>query len=75
VTRQVNKNARSAAAMCGVAIKSEQTGGRTDPGDLALGNAAIPTWLNLCTPHCGGVVMVIVFWVVSYCHHMMGFWE
>jgi hypothetical protein len=32
--------------MCGVAIKSEQTGGRTDPGDLALGNAAIPTWLN-----------------------------
>jgi hypothetical protein len=42
VTRQV-KNARSAGDMCGVAIKSEQTGGRTDPGDLALGNAAIPT--------------------------------
>ena len=21
------------------------------------------------------VVMVIVFWVVSYCHHMLRFWE
>ena len=34
-----------------------------------------PTWLNECTPPSDSVVMVIVFSVVSCCHHMMGFWE
>jgi hypothetical protein len=40
------ENAHTPAAMRGLAIKSKQTGNRTDPGDLALARAAVTARLG-----------------------------